>query len=175
VVQGETGTPGTAMFWLSPGVPKSVAAKGMPEPTIDPVIPAADPLEVDPLEPEIDEKFDEPLAMSEPHAVDTVEPPPSKAALELVVGHGVCIGLKPGVLSSVAPSGIPPMPAEVEDVDGSEDRVPSGEVEPMPIVGLVWAKAATPPMDQMIAVTATAKVKLYLIVSLRCFRAPRWF
>jgi hypothetical protein len=148
-----------------------VAPSGTPEPTIDPVdpiIPAADP-----LEPEMDEEFNEPLAMFEPHAVDTVEPPPSKAALELVLGHGVCSGLKPGVLSSVAPSGIPPMPAgvEVEDVDGPEDREPSGEVEPMPVVGPVWAKAAPPPTDQMTAAKVTAKVKLYLIVSLRCFSA----
>jgi hypothetical protein len=57
------------------------------------------------------------------------------------------------------------MPADVEDIDGSEDRVPSGEVEPMP----VWAKAAPPPTDHMIAATAAAKVKLYPIVSLRCF------
>jgi hypothetical protein len=103
--------------------------------------------------------------------VDAVEPPPSKAALELVFGHGVCSGLKPGVVSSVAPSGIPPMPAGAEDIDGPEDGVPSGEVEPMPVVGPVWAKAATPPTDQMVAARMAAKVELYLIVSLRRFSA----
>jgi len=108
----------------------------MAEPTIDPVIPAVDPLDVDPLEPGMDERSDEPLAMPEPHAVDAVEPPPSNGVFELVLGHGVCSGLKPGVLSSVAPSGISPRPADVED-DGPEDRVPSGEVEPMPAVGPV--------------------------------------
>jgi hypothetical protein len=71
------------------------------------------------------------LAVAEPHAVPTVEPPPSKAPLEVVFGHGIASGLMPGVLSSVAPSGIPLPPL---DVEGS-DRVPSGEVEPMPVVG----------------------------------------
>jgi hypothetical protein len=152
------------MLWLSPGVPRSVAPSGMPEPMMDPVTPT-----VDPLEPEVDEEFNEPLAMSEPHAVDTVEPPPSKAELELafVFGQGACSGLRPGVLSSVAPSGISPTPA---DVDGPEDRDPSGDVEPIPVVGPACAKAVPLPKDQMNAAkVATAKVKLCRIVCLRRF------
>jgi hypothetical protein len=61
----------------------------MPEPTVDPVIPTADPLDVDPLKPETDEKSDEPFDRPEPHEVDAAEPPPSKGVLELVFGHGV--------------------------------------------------------------------------------------
>lgn len=54
-VQGdtETGAVGTAIIWLSPGVPRSVAPSGMTEPTVDPVSPIVDPLEL-----EADEELD---------------------------------------------------------------------------------------------------------------------
>jgi hypothetical protein len=96
------------------------------------------------------------LVVPEAHPEDAVEPPPSKAPLEVVFGHGIWSGLKPGGLSSVAPSGIPLEP-EVEDE--SESVVPSGDVAPMPGVGVVWAPAAATPAIQ----TITAKLHLACI------------
>ena len=84
--------------------------------------------------------------------------------MESVLGQGDCSGLTPGELSSVAPSGIPLTLEDIEDVDGS-DMVPSGDVEPMPIVNTSCAKAGTLIEDQTIAASAAAKAKLFLIVS----------
>jgi hypothetical protein len=92
---------------------------------------------------------DELLVVVEPHVEDVIEPPPSNAVLEVVFGHGIWSGLNPGGLSSVAPSGIP---LELEGEGESESVVPSGEVAPMPGVGLACALAAAIPASHMIAV-----------------------
>ncbi len=116
----------------------------MPKPPVDPVVDSElDGLALD----AVDAAGELPVA-PEPHAEDAVEPPPSNAALEVTFGHGICSGLNPGGLSSVAPSGIPP---EVEEEDGSESVVPSGEVVPMPGVGLACAQAAAIPASHSIA------------------------
>ena len=121
----------------------------MPELLDDPVInPKLDPVELDAVD-----VPDELLVVLEPHAEDALAPPPSNAALEVVFGHGICSGLNPGGLSSVAPSGTP---LEPEGADGSESVVPSGEVAPMPDVGLACALAAATLASHMIA----AKVHL---------------
>jgi hypothetical protein len=131
---------GTGTFWLSPGVPRSVAASGMPEPAADPVVrPGVDPLELDAVE------LADGLAVFDPQAVDKVEPPPSNAEFDVVLGHGMTSGLIPGWLSSVAPSGMMLV---------LEGAVPSGEVAPMPEVGVVCAAADVAPINQII----TAKV-----------------
>jgi hypothetical protein len=112
----------------------------MPEPAADPVVKPG----VDPLEPDAVELADG-FAVSEPQAVDKVEPPPSNAEFDVALGHGMTSGLIPGWLSSVAPSGM------VLELEGA---VPSGEVAPMPEVGAVCAHAAATPINQII----TAKV-----------------
>jgi hypothetical protein len=115
----------------------------MPEPTADPSVEVA--------EPEAVEIPDELLIVAEPHPEEAMEPPPSKAELEDVFGHGIWSGLMPGVSTSVAPSGIPPEP---EAEDGSDSIVPSGEVAPMPGLGPACAPAAVTPASHMIAAKA---------------------
>jgi hypothetical protein len=112
------------------------------------------------VEPDAVDVADELLIVPEPHPEDAVEPPPSKAPLEVVLGHGIWSGLNPGGLSSVAPSG---MPLELEAEDESESVVPSGEVAPMPGVGVVCAAAVTTLATQMIT------TKLHLA----CIELPR--
>jgi hypothetical protein len=167
VAQGETGAVGTATFWLSPGVPRPVTPNGMAEPTVDPVSPGVDPSELGVDEGPADERPNELLGVCV-HVVDADAPPPSNAALEVVSGQGDCSGLSPGEPSSVAPSGIPPALEDIGELDGS-DRVPSGDVEPIPVVGTPCAKAGTLPEHQTIAAKAAAKaaakVKLLLIGS----------
>jgi hypothetical protein len=142
-------TPGTGVVWLSPGVARSVEPKVMPEPTTpelvlgvvdpEPALPAPDICAA--AEPALPEE-------AELQLLDRFDPPPSKAAFELVFGHGIASGLTPGVLISVAPSGIPPSPdAFAPSEELSEDGVPSGEVGPMPGVAVVWASAATIPQQ----------------------------
>lgn len=116
---------------------------GMPEPLVDPI--------VGPRPDAVPEAIDVPDVAAEPHADVAVEPPPSNAEFEVVVGHGIWSGLMPGVLSSVAPNGIP-LVLELED--GSESIVPSGEVAPMPVGGLVCAPAIAAPASHMIAAKA---------------------
>jgi len=112
----------------------------MPEPLADPVvIPEIELSELDPVD-----AWDELLAFEQ--AEEVLEPPPSKAALEAVFGHGICSGLNPGGMSSVAPSGMLP---ELEEEDG-EGVVPSGEVVPMPGVWLACALAETVLADHKI-------------------------
>lgn len=97
----------------------------MPEPTVDPVN-----SDVEALEPDAVGAWDELFAVADAAAqMEEAVPPPSNAVLDVVFGHGVCSGLNPGGLSSVAPSGIP---LETEEDDAPEDIVPSGEVAPMP-------------------------------------------
>jgi hypothetical protein len=141
--QGDTLGVGTGTFWLSPGVPRSVTPSGMLELAVGPVVrPGVDPLELD-----AGDIADE-LPVSEPHAVDKVEPPPSNAEFDVVLGHGMTSGLVPGWLSSVAPSGIA---LELEGV------VPSGEVVPMPAEGAVCAHAVAAPINQIIAAKVHAR------------------
>lgn len=164
VVQGETGAVGTMTFWLSPGVPRPVAPNGMAEPTVDPVSPGVDPSDLGADEGLADVRPDELLVISWLQAVDEDEPPPSNAALAVVPGQGDCSGLTPGELSSVAPSGIPLALDDIEEADGSEG-VPSGDVEPMPIVDTSCAEAGIWLEDQTIVASAAAKAKLLLIVA----------
>jgi hypothetical protein len=146
---------GTVMSWLSPGIPRSVAPRGIPEPLVDPKV---DAVELDAVE-----VPGEMLVAAEPHGEDAVEPPPSNAAEEVVFGHGICSGLNPAGLSSVAPSGIPP---EVEAEDGSDSVVPSGDVAPMPGVGLACALAAAIPANHMIAAKVhVACIEIFRVVS----------
>jgi hypothetical protein len=120
----------------------------MPELLDDPVInPRLDPVELDAVD-----VPGELLVVLDPHAEDALAPPPSNAALD-VLGHGIWSGLNPGGLSSVAPSGIP---LELEGEDESESVEPSGEVAPIPDVGLACALAAATLASHMIA----AKVHL---------------
>jgi hypothetical protein len=142
--QGATDVPGTVMAWLSPGVPRSVAPNGMPEPLADPVVtPEIELSELAPVD-----AWEELLAFEQ--AEEAVEPPPSNAALEVVFGHGICSGLNPGGMSSVAPSGIP-LPIEEEEAEDGEGAVPSGEVVPMPGVWPVCAQAPAILADHKIA------------------------
>jgi hypothetical protein len=147
-IEGRQGvTPGTAVVWLSPGMPRSVAPRGMLEPTTpEPMTGPPDPA---PPAPDIAAKpllFEE----AEPQLFDRPDPPPSKAEFELVLGHGIISGLTPGVLISVEPSGMPPRPGELSE-ELSEDGAPSGEVGPMPGVVVVCACAATIPIQQPMA------------------------
>jgi hypothetical protein len=120
------------MFGLSPGVPTAVAPKGMLEPTVPVDAPGAGPGESAADMPELVLED-----VAEPHPPETLVPPPSNAEFELAPAQGC--GLMPGVLNSVAPSGIP---LEVgAEVSGDED-VPSGEVAPMPGVAADCACAA---------------------------------
>jgi hypothetical protein len=115
----------------------------MPEPAADPIVrPGVDPLELDAVD------AADGFAVSEPQAVDKVEPPPSNAEFEVVFGHGMTSGLIPGWLSSVAPSG---MPLELEGA------VPSGEVAPMPGAGTPCAHAAATPINHIIAAKVHAR------------------
>jgi hypothetical protein len=138
-------TLGTAVVWLSPGVPRSVAPSPIPEPTTDP----DDPVIMPPA-PDIDPApealvFEAP----EPQLFDRFDPPPSNAAFELAVGHGMISGLTPGVLISVEPRGMPPRPEEAElDEELSADGTFSGDVAPMPGV-VVCACAAATPIQQL--------------------------
>jgi hypothetical protein len=144
---------GTAVVWLSPGVPRSVAPSGMLEPATDPV----DPETIPPPDIDVAAVFDE----LEPQLFDWADPPPSKAAFELVPGHGMINGLTPDVLISVEPSGMPPRPDELESSgEFAVDGAPSGEVGPMPGVGLVCACAATIPIQQQIAMKNGYRIEL---------------
>jgi hypothetical protein len=128
-LQGATETPGTGIVWLSPGMPRSVAPSGMPEPEPDPTMAAfvSAAVEVVPIALPV---------LAELHAVDVDMPPPSNDVLALVLGHGVVSGLMPVWLSSVAPNGMLPIAGA-----GSESVVPKGEVAPMPGCRLVCASA----------------------------------
>lgn len=129
-VEGRQGvTLGTAVVWLSPGVPRSVAPSGIPEPTTDP----DDPGMVPPA-PYIDAALEPPVFEApEPQLFERFDPPPSNAAFELAFGHGMISGLTPGVLISVEPSGMPPRPEEAElDVEPPADGTFSEDVAPMP-------------------------------------------
>jgi hypothetical protein len=120
------------MFGLSPGVPTAVAPNGMLEPTVADDAPGTGPGESAADMPEL--MLED---VAEPHPLETSVPPPSNAEFELALAQGC--GLMPGVLNSVAPSGIP---LEVgAEVSGDED-VPSGEVAPMPGVAADCACAA---------------------------------
>jgi hypothetical protein len=124
---------GIGIFWLSPGVPRSVAAKGMPELAVDGAI---DPASA-PLKPGVAEAMpDEPLVPAEPHPEAEEVPPPSNEAFEPAFGHGIVSGLIPDGVSSVAPRGMALTDAPEDDSDG---WVPSGEVAPMPVVEPVCA------------------------------------
>lgn len=148
-------TLGTAVVWLSPGVPKSVAPKGMLEPTTD-----GDPEIVLPA-PDIAAAPDAPVAGLELQLFDWADPPPSNAALELALGHGMISGLTPGVLISVEPSGMPPRPDELElSGELAVDGAPNGEVGPMPGVGLVCACAATIPIQTIAAMKEGYRIEL---------------
>jgi hypothetical protein len=59
---------GTAIFWLSPGVPRSVAPKGMLEPLTAPI--------VGPFGMDVDEPVEEFADVFEPHTAGVVPPPP---------------------------------------------------------------------------------------------------
>jgi|ERR1700733_3795741 hypothetical protein len=145
-IEGRQGlTLGTAVVWLSPGVPRSVAPSGMPEPTTDPGDPG-----MAPPTPDIDAAPAAPVfEVPEPQLFDRVDPPPSKAAFELAFGQGMISGLTPGVLISVEPSGMPPRPGEVElDEELFADGTFSGDVAPMPGV-VVCACAAATPIQQL--------------------------
>lgn len=138
-------TLGTVVVWLSPGVPRSVAPSGTPEPTTpEPVI------EVAPPAPDI-EAAPEPLLFAEvePQLFDRLDPPPSKAEFELVLGQGMISGLTPGVLISVEPSGMPPGLEELEE--SPEEGTLSGEVGPMPGVVVVCACTAVIAIQQPMA------------------------
>jgi hypothetical protein len=145
-IEGRHGvTLGTAVPWLSPGVPRSVAPSGMPEPTTDPDDPG-----MAPTTPDIDPAPKAPVFEApEPQLFERPDPPPSKAAFEPAFGHGIISGLTPGVLISVEPSGMPPRPEEVElDEELSVDGTFSGDVAPMPGV-VVCACAAATPIQQL--------------------------
>jgi hypothetical protein len=60
--------PGTPTFWLSPGVPRSVAAKGMLEPPTAPIM--------GPFSTDVDEPVKEFAEVFEPHTASVVPPPP---------------------------------------------------------------------------------------------------
>lgn len=147
-------TLGTAVVWLSPGVPRSVAPSGMLEPATDPVdpetVPPAPDIDVAPVLDEL-----------EPQLLDSAEPPPSNVAFELVLGHGMMRGLTPGVLISVEPSGMPPRLDELElSEELSVDGALNGEVGPMPGVELVCACAATIPIKPMAAMKNGYRIEL---------------
>jgi hypothetical protein len=135
-------TLGTAVVWLSPGVPRSVTPSGMREPTTDPdgMAPPAPDIDAAPEAP----VFEAP----EPQLFDRFDPPPSKAALELEFGHGMISGLTPGVLISVEPSGTLPRPEIELDEELSADGTFGGDVAPMPGV-VVCAGAAATPIQQL--------------------------
>lgn len=121
---GATGMIDVATFGLSPGVAISVEPSGITEPFVAGFAsPAAEPLDADVAE--------VPAGLVASQTVDTVEPPPSKGAIEFVVGHGTTSGLIPPRLSSVAPRGI----WVGSEGDTSDGMVPSGDVMPMPDVG----------------------------------------
>jgi hypothetical protein len=113
---------GTKTSWLSPGVARPVAPSGM----LDSLeFPNASPGVVG-----LDVVADEVDVVWEVHPDDDAStPPPSNALLEPVAEH-VTIGLIPGTLSSVAPSGI-----VLESADMLEDVEPSGDVAPIAEVG----------------------------------------
>jgi hypothetical protein len=140
----------------------------MPDPAAEPASPIVDPSALEAVEAPAEERPSVLLVVGCPHAVDMVEPPPSKAELEVVSGQGDCSGLTPGVLSSVAPSGIPLGPVDAGEADGS-DRVPSGDVVPMPVVVPIvvvsCARTGTPPSDHTMPAMAVKNTKLFLIVS----------
>jgi hypothetical protein len=144
-IEGRHGvTLGTAVVWLSPGVPRSVAPSPIPEPTTD-----DDPVIMPPA-PDIDPAPEAPVFEApEPQLFERPDPPPSKAAFEPAFGHGIISGLTPGVLISVEPSGMPPRPEEVElDKELSADGTFSGDVAPMPGV-VVCACATATPIQQL--------------------------
>ena len=142
------------VVWLSPGVPRSVAPSGMPEPTTSGPV-------TGPFDPETVPPAPEPLLLKEvePQLLDRPDPPPSKAEFELVLGHGIISGLTPGVLISVEPSGIPPRPDELNE-ELPEEGAPSGEVGPMPGVVVVCACAATIPIQQPMAASSKSGYRI---------------
>ena len=143
-------TLGTAVVWLSPGVPRSVAPNGTPEPTTpEPMTGPPNP-ETVPPGPDID-AAPEPLLFEalEPQLFDMLDPPPSNAEFEFVLGHGMISGLTPGVLISVEPSGMLPGLDELEE--SPEEGTLSGEVGPMPGVVVVCACTAAIAIQQPMA------------------------
>jgi hypothetical protein len=85
---------GTGMVWLSPGVPRSVAPRAIPELAVDWTI---DPASA-PLKPGVAEVVPDELELLVPAELHPEEdtPPPSNEAFELVLGHGILSGLIPG-------------------------------------------------------------------------------
>jgi hypothetical protein len=166
-------TLGTGVVWLSPGVPRSVAPKGIPEPTTD------DDPDIALPAPDIVAAPDAPVfEVLEPQLFDWADPPPSNVAFELILGHGMISGLTPGVLISVEPSGMPPRPDELElSEELAVDGALSGEVGPMPGVGLVCACAATTPIQPIAAMKNGYRIELpqfVVEVSLtRCCKARK--
>jgi hypothetical protein len=142
--EGHDVTPvaGTGAYWLSPGVPVLVAPSGIPDPVVDSAA----------VSPEsVSEGATVALVAAAPilHEADAVAPPPSKGLFEAVFEHGIASGLNPGGVSSVTPNG---MALDNDEADGAwDDVLPSGEVAPIPGIGLPCAWAATTPMNQRTA------------------------
>jgi hypothetical protein len=141
---------GFVMTGLSPGVARSVEPSG-----IVVLLPAVGPLVVGPTcgGPPVPAELP---AVEELHALEfDVKPPPSKVKRgpaspvpeAVVPGHGD--GLSPPGLSSVAPRGIP-----FGCVLKPELPIPSGDVAPIPGVGLTCANPTMEVASQMSAAVA---------------------
>jgi hypothetical protein len=143
---------GIVRIWLSPGVASSVESRGIVPP---PPLPAPDVPSPDEAEVPADAPLPQPAWPLEDEAA---MPPPSKVVEDEPSGfppppveQGA--GLNPGVLSSVAPSGIPPSCGTLPD-----GAVPRGDVGPIPGVGLSCAKLAPEPINQASAVIAARRI-----------------
>jgi hypothetical protein len=172
----ETLGTGTPMGALTPEVPSSVAPSGIVLPL--PMVPSPDPAAGVAAVPAAAPVVPEPQVL--PVVEPGVAPPPSKVELDpeiplpepvipeldpvipvldpTVPVMGVVApkhdmppasGLIPPVLSSVAPSGMPTDPEGV-----LKFIVPSGDVAPMPGMGLTCAKLLAPPRRTMTAAMA---------------------
>jgi hypothetical protein len=101
-------------------------------------------------------------------------PPAEHVEASIPVGS-VSIGLMPGEVSSVAPSGMPVGPTDAPGCEPPD--MPSGEVAAMPGVGTlippIWAKAALQPSVTMTAVIQR-RVILVLRVGARRLQAASW-
>jgi hypothetical protein len=84
---------GTGIVWVSPGVPRLVAPRGIPELADDWTIdPASAPFKLGVA----DAVPDVLLVPAELHPEEEDIPPPSNETFELVLGHGMISGLIPG-------------------------------------------------------------------------------